>query len=110
MQRLKALGEDACADLELHADPQLRDGSVRVRINESVVQDLIEHRLEAMARQLLQEPDAWLQQSALLHPSQAVPLDDTDSLRQWPRRTVDVEDALPKPAPQQDEPPPAEDA
>lgn len=110
LQRLKALGEEACAGLELQADPQLRDGSVRVRINESVVQDLIEHRLEAMARQLLKEPDAWLQQSALLHPSQAVPVDESDSLRQWPRRTVDVEDATPKSAAPQDQRPPSEDA
>jgi len=88
----------------------LRDGSVRVRINESVVQDLIEHRLEAMARQLLKEPDAWLQQSALLHPSQAVPVDESDSLRQWPRRTVDVEDATPKSAAPQNQRPPSEDA
>ena len=110
LERFKKLGEEAWADLELHADPQLRDGSVRVRINESVVQDLIEHRLEAMARQLLKQPDAWLQQSALLHPSKAVPVEEPDSMRQWTRQTVDVEDATPKSAAPQNQQPPSEDA
>lgn len=97
LERLKALGDEAVADLQLQADAQLREGSVRVRVNESTVQDLIEHRLEAMARKLLKDPDAWLQQSALLHPENVAAVEEQDALRQWTRRTMEVEDVTARP-------------
>lgn len=108
LERLKALGEQATADLELHADTLLREGSVRVRLNESVVQDLIEHRVEAMARKLLQKPESWLQQSSLIHPDKVSPVDDAQARRSWSRPTLDVQDAQPKdegPAPEPTEAP-----
>ena len=93
LERLQKLGEQATADLELQADPQLREGSVRVRLNESVVQDLIEHRVEAMARKLLQQPESWLQSSALLHPDKVTPLESPDVRRHWTQPTQDVQEA-----------------
>jgi flagellar biosynthesis/type III secretory pathway protein FliH len=93
LARLKALGDEATHNMELQADAQLREGSVRVRVNESVVQDLIEHRLEAMARKLLKDPESWLQQSALLHPEKFTDVDEQETLRKWTRRTIEVEDA-----------------
>ena len=92
LERLQALGEQATADLLLQADAQLREGSVRVRLNESVVQDLIEHRVETMARKLLQQPDAWLQHSALLHPDKASPV-EAPAMRSWTREAPEVLDA-----------------
>lgn len=50
------------------SDAQLQRGSVRVSVNDTVVEDLIEHRLEALARRILAQPDAWLKQSSLIHP------------------------------------------
>ena len=50
----------------MQADPALRMGSVRVQVNETVVQDLIENRIEALARRLLQNPEAWAASSSLL--------------------------------------------
>ena len=93
LARLQSLGEAATADLLLQADPQLREGSVRVRLNETVVQDLIEHRIESMARQLLQQPDAWMQHSALLHPDQATPMPQSPHARPWQRQATEVQDA-----------------
>jgi hypothetical protein len=46
--------------LQVETDATLREGSVRARVNDSMVQDLIEHRLEPIVRRLLSEPDAWL--------------------------------------------------
>jgi flagellar biosynthesis/type III secretory pathway protein FliH len=48
------------------ANEQLLPGSVRVRMNEAVVSDLIEHRLQALAKQLLARPQAWAAQSAFV--------------------------------------------
>lgn len=48
----------------LQADPTLLPGSVRVRADDAVVSDLIEHRLEALAQSLLSEPKRWQAQTA----------------------------------------------
>lgn len=68
------------------ADAQLLPGSVRVRLNETLVDDLIEHRLQALAAQLLPDPQAWSARSAL-QPS---------ALAERQRQALPVEDALPR--------------
>ena len=99
LERLQALGDQATADLQLQADPQLREGSVRVRLNETVVQDLIEHRIESMARKLLQQPDAWMQHSALLHPDKTSAMPQSTATRSWQREAPEVLDAQIKDVP-----------
>lgn len=71
LERLQAMGPEALQGLELEADPHLSPGSVRVRIHDTVVQDLIEHRLEALARPLLKDPETWLSRSSLVQPRPA---------------------------------------
>lgn len=105
LERLQSLGEEATADLQLQADPELREGSVRVRLNETVVQDLIEHRIEAMARQLLQQPDAWLPHSTLLHPDKASAMPASAPARPWQRPAPEVLDAQVKESPSEPEEP-----
>ena len=92
LARLQALGEAATEHLQLQPDPELRPGSVRVRVLDTVVQDFIDHRLEPLARRLLNEPDAWLGRSALLNKVQAEALPEDTPQRQWARRTADVQD------------------
>ena len=92
LQRVKTLGDAATEHLDLEADHQLRPGSVRVRVQDSVVQDLIEHRLEALARRLLPRPEAFMQSSSLVHdPVDALP-EDTPK-RDWNRQVIDVQDS-----------------
>lgn len=96
LQRLKAMGESVTKNMQLEADAQLRPGSVRVRAQDSVVQDLIETRLEPLARRLLAQPEAWMQQSTLVTDrAEALPADTPG--REWQRQVVDVEDAGIKP-------------
>jgi hypothetical protein len=77
--------------MQLEPDTLLRPGSVRVRVQDSVVQDLIENRLEPLARRLLAQPEAWMQQSSLVKErAEALPA-DTPS-RDWSRQVLDVED------------------
>ena len=91
MKRLQAMGEAVTAHLELEADPQLRPGSVRVRVQDSVVQDLIEHRLEPLARRLLPQPEAWMQSSSLVQDKvDAMP--ESTPKRDWDRQVIDVQD------------------
>ena len=97
MQRLTAMGESVTKHMQLEADAQLRPGSVRVRVQDSVVQDLIETRLEPLARRLLAQPEQWMQQSSLVKDrADALPADTP--VRDWQRQVVDVEDTEIKPA------------
>jgi flagellar biosynthesis/type III secretory pathway protein FliH len=97
LQRLKAMGDSVTKHMQLEADAQLRPGSVRVRAQDTVVQDLIETRLEPLARRLLAQPEAWMQQSSLVKDqAEALPA-DTPS-RDWNRQVIDVEDTEMKPA------------
>lgn len=68
LRRLQELEPADTQGLQLEPDTHLHPGSVRVRVNETVVQDLIEHRLEALARGVLSHPEAWLTHSTLLNP------------------------------------------
>ena len=91
LQRLKDMGKSVTDHMQLKADTMLRPGSVRVRVQDTVVQDLIENRLEPLARRLLAQPEAWMQQSSLVKDrAEAMPA-DTPS-RDWSRQVVDVED------------------
>jgi flagellar biosynthesis/type III secretory pathway protein FliH len=97
LQRLTAMGESVTKHMQLEADAQLRPGSVRVRVQDSVVQDLIETRLEPLARRLLTQPEQWMQQSSLVKDrAEALPADTP--VRDWQRQVVDVEDTEIKPA------------
>jgi flagellar biosynthesis/type III secretory pathway protein FliH len=96
LERLRALGDEHVAGMKLEADAQLTLGSVRVRVNDTQVQDLMAHRLEPLVRRLLAQPDAWLQRSGLLQ--EAVALSDNEPSRRWKHAVVDVQDTEPKPA------------
>jgi flagellar biosynthesis/type III secretory pathway protein FliH len=91
LHRLKEMGKSVTDHMQLEPDTLLRQGSVRVRVQDSVVQDLIENRLEPLARRLLAQPEAWMQQSSLVKErAEALPA-DTPS-RDWSRQVLDVED------------------
>jgi hypothetical protein len=71
----------------LVADPHLLPGSVRVRADDAVVSDLIEHRLETLAQALLQNTNPWQAQTAF----------QPDRLAARRGKAETVEDALEKP-------------
>ena len=91
LKQLQAMGEAVTSHLQLEPDANLRPGSVRVRVQDSVVQDLIENRLEPLARRLLPEPEAWMQNSSLVR-DRAEPLPESTPKRDWNRQVIDLED------------------
>jgi len=101
LKQLQAMGEAVTAHLQLEPDVHLRPGSVRVRVQDSVVQDLIENRLEPLARRLLPEPEAWLQNSSLVR-DRAEPLPESTPKRDWDRQVIDVQDTDVKASPPED--------
>ena len=70
----------------LQADPSLLPGSVRVRADDAVVSDLVEHRLESLAQSLLTEPKRWQEQTAF----------QPERLNSRRGQASAVEDALPR--------------
>jgi len=93
MKLLQEIGEGTA--LKLVEDPNLRPGSVKARVRDTLVQDLIEHRLEPLARKILSDPENWLQRSTLLHDViDAMP--DDSSPRSWSSKHEDIVD-MPEP-------------
>lgn len=64
LERFSRFGESA-RGLRLEADARLQPGSVRVQVNDTLVEDLIENRLEVLARQLLGDAHALVNSNSL---------------------------------------------
>jgi flagellar biosynthesis/type III secretory pathway protein FliH len=64
--RLQEHGGDLIKGMRLEAVPEMQVGSVRVFANDTVVEDLVEHRLEGLARAMLVDEEAWRAQSPLV--------------------------------------------
>jgi len=94
--RLEDIGGDVIKQLQLQSVAGLHPGSVRLLVNDSQIEDLIEHRLQAMANRLLNQPEQWREQSAFFRQPLA-------------QRDGQVEDVPPRVAfdtVSEDEPPP----
>lgn len=66
LERVKRFVKDSGSEITLMPDQRLLPGSIRVRSNDTVIEDLIENRLEGLARHLISEPDVWLQTASSL--------------------------------------------
>lgn len=92
MQRIGTLGETPDPNIKWQVDDKLRPGSVRAQVQDALVQDLIEHRLEALARKVLAQPEAWMARSSLLRDGIDVQAVDTPEAS-WPSQAGDIIDA-----------------
>ena len=63
--RLQAHAKELVKGMRLEAVHDMQPGSVRVFANDTVVEDLVDHRLTAMARALHVDEAAWLARSVL---------------------------------------------
>lgn len=88
LQNHKAVPGEATHAWRMVADTHLLPGSIRVRADDAVVSDLIEHRLETLAHALLEDPKPWQAQTAF----------QPDRLAARRGKAETVEDALPRAA------------
>ncbi len=91
LARFKAFSE-AAEGLRLEPDARLQPGSVRIEVNDSLVEDLIERRLEVLSRQLLGDAYTRLQPTPLAG--------STDDVTDVPYRASDA--PLPADSPSSD--------
>ena len=69
--RLQTQAPDLIQGMRLEAVHDMQPGSVRVFANDTVVEDLVQNRLTAMARALQVDEAAWLERSVLTNPASA---------------------------------------
>ena len=67
-ERLQAQGSEMIKGMRLEAIADMKPGSVRVFANDTVVQDLVEHRLASLAQGMQVDEAAWRDKSPLLKP------------------------------------------
>ena len=88
LQNHKAVPGEKMPTWRMMADTHLLPGSVRVRADDAVVSDLIEHRLETLANALLENTKPWQAQTAF----------QPERLAARRGKAEMVEDALPREA------------
>ena len=86
LQNHKAMPGEQMPTWRMVSDPHLLPGSVRVRADDAVVSDLIEHRLENLATVLLQNTKPWQAHTAF----------QPERLSARRGKAETVEDALPR--------------
>jgi flagellar biosynthesis/type III secretory pathway protein FliH len=66
--RLQAQSPDLIQGMRLEAVQDMQPGSVRLFANDTVIEDLVEHRLNALAESMLVDVATWKAKSALAKP------------------------------------------
>jgi flagellar biosynthesis/type III secretory pathway protein FliH len=61
--RLQELAGDVMKHMQIQAVPTLQPGSVRVLMNDTQIEDLVQNRMQTLANSLLTSPEAWREQS-----------------------------------------------
>jgi flagellar biosynthesis/type III secretory pathway protein FliH len=89
--RLQAQGDAFTQGMRIDAVHDLKPGSVRVFANDMIVEDLVEHRLEALARTLLIDVESWQKKSVLAKPeTPEVAVDETQDKQEVMKEATDV--------------------
>ena len=96
LERVRPLLKNNEPPLLLQPDMSLLPGSVRVRSNDTVIEELIENRLEGLAHQLLSEPEPWLKNASRLAGAQVEALEPLFAARQKTAIDQDIDDVLEK--------------
>lgn len=78
--RLQKHGSEFTRGMRLEAVHDLKPGSVRVFANDTVVEDLVENRLQALVASLQIDEAAWRKQSALLTHDEAKPTVEAEAV------------------------------
>jgi flagellar assembly protein FliH len=61
--RLQEMAGDVMSQMQIQAVSTLQPGSVRVLVNDTQIEDLVQNRMHTLANSLLTQPEAWREQS-----------------------------------------------
>jgi flagellar assembly protein FliH len=65
--RLQEMAGDVMSQMQIQAVPNLQPGSVRVLVNDTQIEDLVQNRMQSLANSLLTQPEAWREQSVFFN-------------------------------------------
>jgi flagellar assembly protein FliH len=65
--RLQEMAGDVMNQMQIQAVPTLQPGSVRVLMNDTQIEDLVQNRMQSLANSLLTQPEAWREQSVFFN-------------------------------------------
>jgi flagellar assembly protein FliH len=65
--RLQEMAGDVMGQMQIQAVSTLQPGSVRVLINDTQIEDLVQNRMQSLANSLLTQPEAWREQSVFFN-------------------------------------------
>jgi hypothetical protein len=94
-QRLREREHALEALLKVEEHERISSGSVEVRVGDAIVQDLIETRLQSLARAVLADPQSWVDASSW-RPGSSAPSPDTggDANVHWVERVEEAAETL----------------
>ena len=61
--RLQEMAGDVMSQMQIQTVSTLQPGSVRVLVNDTQIEDLVQNRMQSLANSLLTQPEAWREQS-----------------------------------------------
>ena len=61
--RLQEMAGDVMSQMQIQAVSTLQPGSVRVLVNDTQIEDLVQNRMQTLANSLLTQPEAWREES-----------------------------------------------
>ena len=61
--RLQEMAGDVMSQMQIQSVSTLQPGSVRVLVNDTQIEDLVQNRMQSLANSLLTQPEAWREQS-----------------------------------------------
>ncbi len=61
--RLQEMAGDVMGQMQIQAVSSLQPGSVRVLVNDTQIEDLVQNRMQTLANSLLTQPEAWREES-----------------------------------------------
>ena len=64
--RLQEMAGDVMSQMQIQAVSTLQPGSVRVLVNDTQIEDLVQNRMQSLANSLLTQPEAWREQSVFV--------------------------------------------
>jgi len=92
LESAKPLLSELGAEWEIEGDASMLPGSVRLRANDLLVEDLITHRLEDLAREMMADHQQWMKTSSSLTKVTAEPVETAINPSRWKRETQAIED------------------
>jgi len=92
IEAIKPLLKELGSQWVTESDSAMLSGSVRMRSNDALVEDLIESRLEGLAQQMIKDHHQWIKTSSNLAKFTAEPVESEPQMARWQQEIQAIDD------------------